>query len=432
MFGYYLHLAWQRCRHHWASSCLVALTLAIGIAACMTTLTLVDTFAGAPIPGVSNHLYVTTLTPTTDTAPDSQLAWPLALAILHARRADTQAALAQTRPRVSDADGRHGTVTSGLLASGRILATLGIALRFGRAWTQRELDAHAPVALIDTHLAERLFGADDVVGRSITLNKRRFRVIGVTVPWQPRMRFSDVEQAVPGPLGRPVRIILPIGAALAAGVGPLSAGACGNGGPADTAFGTVKLHGCAWLELWTRLDTPAARAGYVRFLRHFAQARQHHGYFAKPMHAALYGTRAWMDLNAMTPDGVALNALLAGAFLLLCMSQVVGLVTARFLDGRAHAAIRRALGATRGQILAQHLVESTLLGAGGGLVALPLTLLGLWIVRAQPVGYAAAAQCHWDMFVLLLIVALAAGALVGAWPAWRVGRQPPARCIKQG
>jgi putative ABC transport system permease protein len=123
--------------------------------------------------------------------------------------------------------------------------------------------------------------------------------------------------------------------------------------------------------------------------------------------------------------------IMAGAFLVLCMINVAGLLTARFLRRQGDVAIRRALGASWRQVFAQHLVESGLLGLLGGVFALPLTLLGTWIVRKQPVGYAAAAQFGVGAFLALLALSLLVGMLVGVLPAWRVCRLPPAIQIKQ-
>ena len=65
-----------------------------------------------------------------------------------------------------------------------------------------------------------------------------------------------------------------------------------------------------------------------------------------------------------------------------------------------------------------------------GVLALPLTWLGLWIVRMQPVSYAEAARFSPDVFGILFVLSLAVGLLVGILPAWRVCRLPPALQIK--
>ena len=61
--------------------------------------------------------------------------------------------------------------------------------------------------------------------------------------------------------------------------------------------------------------------------------------------------------------------------------------------------VRRALGATRGAIFAQYLVESTTIGLAGGVLGLGLALLGLWAVRQQPVDYAGLARLDAPMLL---------------------------------
>lgn len=200
---------------------------------------------------------------------------------------------------------------------------------------------------------------------------------------------------------------------------------------ADIAFGAVDVRACRWLEVWLELKTPTALASYQRVLNGYAQTQHDAGRFVYPPHAELYRTRAWMALNHVVPNDVQLNVILAGAFLVLCIVNVAGLLTARFLRRQVDVAIRRALGASWRQVFAQHLVETGLLGLLGGVLALPLTLLGMWIVRKQPVGYADVAHFTPEVFVGLLVLSLAVGMLVGVLPAWRVCRLPPAMQIKQ-
>ena len=436
MFRYYLQLALARCRRGPAMVALVVLTMAIGIAACMTALTIFSALEGEPLPGISRHLYVVTMDareqsqkdkPAYDT-PDAALKWRDATALMDARPGVPQVALAQTQQRVGNPDGPQSDVANGLLAHGPVLRELGVPLRFGRPWTDSEQAARAPVVVIDSNLAQKLFGTEDAVGRSVEIEHHRFRVVGVTAPWKPRTQFIDA-----GPyqiLAVDTQLFIPVGAALDAGVGPLNGGECGEETGVSN-FGAVDVQRCRWLELWAALKTPAEVASYQSFLSAYADAQHRAGRFVYPPHAKLYGTREWMALNHVVPRDIALNMILAGAFLVLCMINVAGLLTARFLRRQADVAIRRALGASWRQVFAQHLVESGLLGLLGGLLALPLTLLGTWIVRKQPVGYAAAAQFGVGAFLALLALSLLVGMLVGVLPAWRVCRLPPAIQIKQ-
>lgn len=436
MFRYYLQLALRRCRKSPAMVALVVLTMAIGIAACMTALTIFSALEGEPLPGISNHLYVVTMDAREAVEkdnpaykqPDSYLKLRDAEALVDAHRASAQVALTYTNPTVANPGGKPSDVVNGLMAYGPVLQMLGVPLRFGRPWTAPEQAAHAPVVVIDSKLAEKLFGVANAVGRSVEMNEHRFRVIGVTTPWKPRTQFIDT--GANGAIADDVQLFVPVDAALDAGVGPGMSGECGTSAT-NITFGSVDVKNCRWLEVWVALKTPAELASYQDFLSNYADGQHRAGRFVYSPHAKLYGTRAWMALNHVVPDDVSLNLILAGAFLVLCMINVAGLLTARFLRRQADVAIRRALGASWRQVFAQHLVESGLLGLLGGMLALPLTLLGMWIVRKQPVAYAPAAHFSVGAFTGLLLLSIVVGMLIGIMPAWRVCRLPPAMQIKQ-
>ena len=128
---------------------------------------------------------------------------------------------------------------------------------------------------------------------------------------------------------------------------------------------------------------------------------------------------------------LALVALaLALAFLLVCLVNTVGLLLAKFLRRSSEIGVRRALGATRGAIFAQYLVESTTIGLAGGVLGLGLALLGLWAVRQQPVDYAGLARLDAPMLLLTFVLALVASLLAGLLPAWRAMQITPAVQLK--
>ncbi len=437
MFDYYLRLALRRCRQNLAMVGLLVLTMAIGIAATMTAMTIFGALAGDPLPGISPHLYVATMDAREAVdkdnpdykQPDSWLKLGDAKALVDAHRAPQQLALAQSLTTMDSPDGKHSEQAWGFMAYGEPLGMLGVPLRFGRPWTAQELAARAPVVVIDSDLAQKLFGTADAVGRSVLLGGKPFRVVGVTVPWKPHTVFLDLQRNQGNPQGSNDEFFVPAEAALDAGVGPFTSGECGKGAPV-IGFQSAAVQHCRWLEVWSRLDTPAQVADWRQFLANYADAQRAAGRFVYPPQPKLYGARAWMTLNHVVPDDVRLNLMLAGAFLLLCMVNVAGLLAARFLRRQADVAIRRALGASKRTVFAQHLVETGILGLAGGVLALPLTWLGLWIVRLQPVSYAEAAKFSPGVFGALLLFSLIVGLLVGVLPAWRVCRQPPALQIK--
>ncbi len=56
--------------------------------------------------------------------------------------------------------------------------------------------------------------------------------------------------------------------------------------------------------------------------------------------------------------------------------------------------------------------------------------LGLWLIRQQPVSYAATVQISPLLLLYALLLAAVATLLAGIWPAWRAARIAPALVVK--
>ena len=132
----------------------------------------------------------------------------------------------------------------------------------------------------------------------------------------------------------------------------------------------------------------------------------------------------------MVPSDVRLQTWLAFAFLAICLCNTVGLLLAKFLRRSAEIGVRRALGATRRAVFAQCLVEAGLIGLIGGVGGWLLSLLGLWLVRRQPVEYADLAHLDVSMFFVTFALAVAVSLVAGALPALRASRVAPGLQLK--
>jgi putative ABC transport system permease protein len=134
-------------------------------------------------------------------------------------------------------------------------------------------------------------------------------------------------------------------------------------------------------------------------------------------------------LRAKAATDTALNALLlglGGVALLVGGVGVANTMIISVLERRPEIGLRRALGATRGQIRLQFLTESLLLSALGGLGG---TLLGI----AVTVAYAA--SHGWPSVVPAWATAggiaatLVIGACAGVYPAWRAALLSPTEAL---
>jgi putative ABC transport system permease protein len=118
--------------------------------------------------------------------------------------------------------------------------------------------------------------------------------------------------------------------------------------------------------------------------------------------------------------GLGAVALLVGAI------GVANVMVVSVLERRSEIGLRRALGATRGQICAQFLAEATLLSLAG-------CIIGVAAGAAATGGYA---RAHGEAVVIppqawlgCLAAALVIGALAGLLPAIRAARLSPTRAL---
>src|SRR5690606_2380694 len=138
----------------------------------------------------------------------------------------------------------------------------------------------------------------------------------------------------------------------------------------------------------------------------------------------------WLRYKQVVPDDVRMQTWLAFGFLLVCLLNTMGLLSAKFLRRSGEIGVRRALGAPRGEIFRQCLVEAGCIGVAGAVLGLGFAALGLWLVRQQPVEYARLAQLDGAMFATTFALALAASLLAGLLPAWRAMQVAPALQLK--
>jgi len=119
-----------------------------------------------------------------------------------------------------------------------------------------------------------------------------------------------------------------------------------------------------------------------------------------------------------------LSAAVAFILLIACVN-VAGLMFARGATRGRELALRASLGARRGRLVAQLLVESCIVSLLGGALGITLAWLGLdALIKAVPLSLPATATPEVDLRVLgfTLVLSMAAGVVFGLPPAWRFSR----------
>lgn len=104
------------------------------------------------------------------------------------------------------------------------------------------------------------------------------------------------------------------------------------------------------------------------------------------------------------------------------------------LERSREIGVLRSTGMTRRQLWRLSLLETGLLGACAGLIAMPmgvlLAVILIYIINLRSFGWTLAMQLQPSHFLQALLVALGAALLAGLYPAWRMGQMQPASALR--
>lgn len=279
---------------------------------------------------------------------------------------------------------------NGIESSHELFEVLGARPMLGRTFRPGEdVQGAEPVAVISHGLWQELGGTPDVVGSRVTFDATPHTIIGVMPPgfWypSPTVRVWTARQI--NPTGRTGSFQF---------VGLVSPG----------------------------LD-PASMQTYVQRLvqvigqqfRYTEKGDKTKDAWVKPLREELLGS--------MKPAILATFAAM-GLILLIACVNVAALMLGQ-VEGRAsELAVRSALGATRGRITQQLVIEAVLLGVLAAVIGAGAATLGFRVLaQALPIGaWAESSAFDWSMFAVALSLSLIAVLLVVLVPSvslWRGG-----------
>jgi putative ABC transport system permease protein len=433
MFRYYIDLALRSLRRGKALTALMVLAIALGIGACMTTLTVYHVLSDDPLPegGRSSRLYHVQLDaePGVPAAPGAEPREVLtrldAEALLRQRGADRQAMMADGVVAVQPAQG-HGRPreVSAYYSSADFFPMFGVPFLFGSGWSADDDAGSARVAVISRRLNDQLFAGADSTGRMLRVGEHDLRIAGVLAHWQPVPHFYALDNH----LADSEDVFLPLATAIELRL-PLAGSLRCWGSTAGS--GVTALHApCAWVHYWVELATPAKAQMYREGLQHYSDQQRAAGRFQRTDNVRLRPLNGWLEHKGVVSGDVQLQLWLAFGFLAVCLVNTVGLLLVKCLRRSGEIGVRRALGATQAHIFAQFLVEAGAIGLAGGVLGLGVALLGLWSVRMNTERYATLARLDGEMLLATFVLALVASLLAGLLPAWRACRVAPALQLK--
>jgi putative ABC transport system permease protein len=443
MLGYYLQLAIRNLRRNPGLTALMIGAVALGIAVCVMTLTMYRAMSGNPIWWKNDVLYAVTMDfwdPDEDYfdskpgLPPEQLTYRDAMAVF-ASDIPKRKVIMHKAVGILSVEGAQVKPERALtrVTSKDFFAAFDVPFQYGGTWTDTADTGPEPVMVISREMNDRLFGGENSVGRRIRWDDNEFRIVGVRDHWMPLPTFYDVYNVS---LEEPEDVYIPFGWNVA-----LELPSAGNnqGWKAEDVrtYQDFVNSEQIWIQMWVELPDRETHDRFKALLDNYAGEQKKGGRHGRPINNRLTRPDQWLVDNDVVGNDDRVLVGLAFAFLAVCLLNTVGLLLAKFLNNASITGVRRALGASRKQVFYQHLVEVGVISGLGALLGLALGGLMLMGLRAlytvDPTdagGTQALAHVDMTSIVTALALALFATVAAGLYPAWRIGRIPPATYLK--
>jgi putative ABC transport system permease protein len=435
MFGYYVRLAWVSLKKTPGISLLMIAAIAIGIGVTTTSLTVYHMMSSNPIEHRNDVLYAVTLDswdpnqPVDDERPElapPQLTYRDAEAIRTSGIPDRVTVMRKAAFTVESSPDRAPFMAEARLTTKDFFAMFDTPFRYGGGWDAKADRDGDPVVVLSHETNEKVFGGENSVGRTLRLDSREYRVVGVLKDWQPAPKFYDLNN---GAFNEVEAVFVPYARGAMLEQQPNGNVNCWK--PEEIRdFRSFLNSECVWVQAWVELSTPAKLQQFQAFVDGYVMEQKKLGRFPRKLNNRLYTPEAWLAVNEVVRDDNRVLLGLSFMFLAVCVLNVVGLLLSKFLGAAGASALRRALGASRGELFRQHLVEVGTVGVLGGVLGLGLAVAGLKGVNSLYENYDQLTRLDLPMIGAALALAVLAGVVAGLYPAWQVCRVQPASYLK--
>jgi len=263
----------------------------------------------------------------------------------------------------------------------------------GRSFTPIEYASGARVAVINDKLAQSLFPGRDPIGKTIKIFGEPFQVIGLHA--EAASLFSNANDP---------RLAIP-----------------------HTVFTKVADYERGWMEVAV---IPTERATILEAQDEVTAAmRTKRG--LKPVEANNFAIvtqdRVLEAFNKITAGFFVVMIALSSVALMVGGVGVVAIMMISVTERTREIGVRKALGATRGEIMFQFLVEAATLTLIGCLIGIALGALAAWGIRSF---FPIPATVPLASVVAAVVASILTGVLFGLYPASKASRMDPVEALR--
>jgi predicted permease len=309
------------------------------------------------------------------------------------------------------------------IVSGSYFDVLAVQPALGRLLNETDdvtPGAHPVVALSYDYWKTTLGGRADIVGKRVLLNNYPMTVVGVAAEGFHGVDFGELPAVfVPTMMKKQAT--------------PDFDWLDDRRGRWLHVFGRLKpgvsqTQAAAWLQPWfkTMLAADMKLPSWP-----VASAKQVTEYLASSMEV-LPAASGRSDLRRSLREPLLVLLAATGLVLLLACLNVANLTLARAFARRKETALRLAIGAPRGRIVRESLVQSAVLATAGALAGLALApIVTSSLIQFLPNAVDLSTAVNPKVFGFALFAALSTGLLFGLMPALQASRTQPGFTLKE-
>src|SRR3989344_7676961 len=280
-----------------------------------------------------------------------------------------------------------------------ILQALEIYPKYGTFFTESDVSGRASVAVLGSEVKKELFGESDAVGETIKFYDRNFKVIGV---------FDDIGQI--GAFDIDGNIIIPV-----------------------TTANQYLLGANHYTVIMVRVESEAVVEKAADDIR--KTLRELHGITDPDKDDFFVATQADLAERVGTITGILSALLLSVAAISLVVGGIgiMNIMLVSVTERTREIGLRKAVGATTGDILRQFLLESVILTSTGGTIGISLGAIlsfGLAIILTQMLSVDWGFAFPIGGALLGFGVAALVGLVFGIYPARQASLKSPMEALR--
>lgn len=246
----------------------------------------------------------------------------------------------------------------------------------GSIWSD---DSSRMEVIVSKAFAEKMFGKVDVVGQSLIVDDRYFKIVAVLESWSMFPRLY--EPAHGGYLEPDADLYLPLETAYDFNYASNRQSQSFEDADFQKLATDGRTKAIHQLLLWVYLPTAEQQQKYRDFMNNLVQSEKAAGRHPNANGNLLHPMNGIMEAYDAESQEVKAFALVTALFLLVCLFNASHLSLNRYIANQYEISLRRALGASRWQLQGQMLADVLVTAGLALLLALLIALAGIALMN---------------------------------------------------